>query len=219
VSKTQDEVDEFVMHFTTGAWSKLCGLNLRGFTVSDEQLARMIEGMQKVLMLDLPGCAFGQLSLKALHRHFPYVRHLNIFYTGAPTSSMVLEILASCPRLEFLITDVIMSQDLLDSPTWACEHSMKTLEASFRITPDKDSDDHQRRVLGRLSRLVNLESLCLHNFHTQGDTKFLDLRVEKGLDQLATLKRLKDLIVHNYAQELTAIDIEVPNPVGVCSTL
>ncbi|KAI8348097.1 hypothetical protein B0O80DRAFT_186844 [Mortierella sp. GBAus27b] len=108
VNKTQDEVDEFVTHFTTGAWSKLCGLNLRGFTVSDEQLARMIEGMQKVLMLDLPGCAFGQLSLKALHRHFPFVRHLNIFYTGAPTSSTVLKILASCPRLEFLITDVIM---------------------------------------------------------------------------------------------------------------
>ncbi|KAI8348082.1 hypothetical protein B0O80DRAFT_186752 [Mortierella sp. GBAus27b] len=205
----QEELDEFAGSFTLNTWPELRVLQMRGLCASDKQLAQAIGSMQQATAIEVSGCEFGELSFKVLRRHFASLRTLDISKSKSVTSLMALEILTSCPQLDSLHTRRIMSQDVMESPPWVCCRSIRTLRASFMITPGQDADVQQDHVLKRLSNLVNLEFLELIGDEYDQHTKILDLRLEKGLGQLATFRRLWHLGLQNYGQRMTSIDVKV----------
>ncbi|KAG0223847.1 hypothetical protein BGX31_008297 [Mortierella sp. GBA43] len=74
----------------------------------------------------------------------------------------------------------------------------------------QDSDDHQRRVLGRVSELVNLEHITL--LCDDKDSTDLQLGLENGLEQLITLQKLETLEIDKGSSfRLTEADVKVPN--------
>lgn len=206
-----DLIEGLTSRLVAGAWPKLCELDLLDFDASDAQLSRIISNMQRVTVLGVSKCEFGPLSLQALRPHFPVLRKLDIATGPNQTGPMVPEILASCPQLEILFADRVMSQDILEGRPWVC-HSIETMFVSFGITPGRDRDLHQQQVLERLSQLTNLERLCLTCDDDVQDEMNLDLRLEKGLDQLATLKKLRKLALYSGNQHMSVIDVEVNQP-------
>ncbi|KAI8348101.1 hypothetical protein B0O80DRAFT_186907 [Mortierella sp. GBAus27b] len=204
-----DDLDGLATRFSAGTWSKLCELDLVRFCVSDAPLAIIIGSMQRIIKLDVLHCELGVLSLAALRRHFSTLRSLGAKNKGANSGSIITEILSSCPQLESLHAGSITSHDVIDGPPWVCGRSMKTLAATFRVMPGQDLDDHHRRIFKRLSQLVNLRSLTLDGFYIgDGDTVYLELRLEKGLAQLATLKHLETLFFIPFNHQLGSIDVE-----------
>ncbi|KAI8345533.1 hypothetical protein B0O80DRAFT_281120 [Mortierella sp. GBAus27b] len=163
--------------------------------------------MNQTTIVETFKCRFGELSFKELRRCFTSLKNVNISESGDLTSAMALEILVSCPQLEVLSFGPIMSRDVIDSPPWVCASSLKVLRASIQITPSQNSDVHQRHVLRRLSGLVNLEILDLIGSGNP-NVRTLDLRLEKGLGQLATLQSLKRLGLDNYEQRMSVADVK-----------
>ncbi|KAK3814221.1 MAG: hypothetical protein J3Q66DRAFT_34100 [Benniella sp.] len=154
--------DIFAAHLAKDTWPKLCEIRLPNFSLSDSQLSKIVNGMQQIKSLDVAGCTFGALSLAALRPHFSILRQLKlesaVFETG---SSIIPEVLASCPQLEILIAGGVTSEDILQGPPWVCERTLKTLYVCIIIPPGEDMDHHQRLVLKRISRLCYLEDFSL----------------------------------------------------------
>jgi hypothetical protein len=190
----------------TYAWPSLHELRLVGFNLIDAQLGRIIGAMQDLRMLDVSGGELGSHCLKSLRPHFQSLRSLDIATCNITAPSLVPDILASCPYLKSLSIGSVMSQDILDGQPWICEQSLEVLFASFGLTPLQDTDYHQRQVIQRISRLANLKELTLAH---DRDGASLDLRLESGLEQLATLKRLEKLWLYSTTQRLSVQDVEV----------
>lgn len=204
---SHNDLDAFVARLAAGNCPNLCVLQMCGLGATDIQLAQAISGMKRATILDVNGCEFGELSFKALRRHFPTLEALVIF-SRASSSPMVLEILTSCPHLEALCTGDIMGQDIIDSRPWPCVASLRLLRVSIRLTPGQDPDDQQRNVFRRLSQLVNLEQFDLWSQPPMNDdTKSLEFRLEKGLEQLHTMQNLKKLGFVDVTQNLTEADV------------
>ncbi|KAG0223845.1 hypothetical protein BGX31_008295 [Mortierella sp. GBA43] len=165
-----DIIGDSRLRIPTGC-SKLQELHLSGIEISDSESAKVIEGMDKAVVLDITFSNFGDSSLKALRRHYLHLRILNVWGHKSATSRMIVEIMASCPSLEMLQVDELKSQDIIS----------------------QDSDDHQRRVLGRISQLVNLEALIIAGDYRDMDSMNLHLGLDCGLEQLATLQNLNTL--------------------------
>jgi hypothetical protein len=96
-------------------------------------------------------------------------------------------------------------RDMLDDDTpWACESSLRRLKVCFKVDQDI-SEAGQRILLERLSRLYNLELLDLSC--EKRAVYSLDLRLESGLEQLATLTRLEELALFRTEQGTTIRDV------------
>lgn len=201
--------DAFAHHVVNGAWPDLSELRLTYFSQSDAQLIRILQGMRQVKVLDVEGFRFGQSTFEALRPHFRVLKHLNVRFNPAVAGSAFPEILASCPQLEELTMHQVKSQDILGGLPWVCEHSIRTLRLNVIIPSGQDVDLHQRLVLERVSRLVNLETLVLNHTDHNGDGIHLGLRLGKGLEQLNTLKKLVNLTVSSYTQELSTSEAQV----------
>jgi len=197
----------------TSTWDNLRELILAGFEFTDGQLARIIGVMRELRVLDVCTCNVGSRSLKALRLHSQSLRSLDTTTCCVITPSFVPGVFASFPHLESLAFDSVMSQDLIDGPPWACESSLKKLKAGFQFIPGQDNQDwvyHQRQVLQKVSRLTNLKELHLiHGDGDDDDASNLDLRLENGLDQLATLKHLEKFSLYTHIYRLSVLDVEV----------
>ncbi|KAF9348420.1 hypothetical protein BGX34_002493 [Mortierella sp. NVP85] len=199
--------EDITLRFIPGtyAWPSLHELRLVGFNFMDAQLGRIIGAMRDLSMLDVSGGELGFHCLKSLCPHFQSLRSLDIATCNITAPSLVPDILASCPHLKSLSIGSVMSQDILDGQPWICEQSLEVLFASFGLTSHQDTDYHQRQVIQRISRLTNLKELTLA--HDQDDAS-LDLRLENGLQQLVTLKRLEKLWLYSTTQRLSVQDVE-----------
>ncbi|KAG0229169.1 hypothetical protein BGX31_006297 [Mortierella sp. GBA43] len=205
------ERHDFVMRFGTGTWPKLQELTLQVVGLSDMDLAKVIEGIHKATVLNIAFITFGELSLAALRRHYPYLKYLQVRSCHyLPGSRMVAEVMTSCPQLEHLSAAHIRYQDIVNSPPWVCRRSLRFLDITPVLQLGQDLDDHQRRVLGMISQLVNLETLYLCGvFHH--DELNLHLGLANGLEQLSTLQKLQTLVLchapHNPKQ-MTEADMK-----------
>jgi hypothetical protein len=208
-----DIIGDSRLHIPTGC-SKLQELRLGGIEINDNEVAKVIEDMDKAMVLDINLSNFGNSSFKALRRHYLHLRVLTTWGHKGATSRMIVEIMASCPSLEVLQVDKLMSQDIINSPPWACVRSLKQFHATFRIRSGQDSDDHQRRVLGRISQLVNLEALIIAGDYRDMGNMNLHLGLDCGLEQLATLQNLDALgflYMERHPKLLTNADVKVIN--------
>jgi hypothetical protein len=80
--------------------------------------------------------------------------------------------------------------------------------------PGQPAEGHQQCTCGKLSHFVNLRSLTVVHPKTDGDgAKLLDLRIRKGLEQLATWKNLTGTCLFwcgVWAIRLLSFSITVP---------
>jgi len=203
--------DIFAAHLAKGTWPKLCELRLPNFFSSDKQLGKIVHGMQHVKSLEVDGCTFGPLSSTALRSHFSSLRQLKLQYTTYTGTgpSIIPEVLVSCPQLEVLIAGEVTSEDILQGPPWVCERTLRTLHLSIIISPCEDMDHQQRLVLERISRLCNLEDFGLLYGEPDRKATHINLRLGKGLEHLANLKKLRHLLLNSRSNYMTKADVEV----------
>ncbi|KAK3810284.1 MAG: hypothetical protein J3Q66DRAFT_391404 [Benniella sp.] len=196
---------QLMKHFVRGTWPHLSELILGGIGFTDAQLAQVIGAMQDLKTLSVRHCKVGSSFLKALRPHSQTLTTLSMTFCEVSMPSLVPEIMASFPHLESLYAEAVTSQDFIDGPPWVCEHSLKVLgiEVSFSLN---QGADYQRQVLQRISRLANLKGLLLDR--GRRIEKGLDLRLENGLEQLATLKRLEKIEVHYRMEPFSECDVE-----------
>ncbi|KAK3812209.1 MAG: hypothetical protein J3Q66DRAFT_442961 [Benniella sp.] len=194
--------EAFVNCVANGAWPELSELRSTHHFLSDAQFVRIIHGMRQVKVFDMIGCIPELPSFTALRSHFHVLKTLIVTF-GPGVGLMVPEILASCPHLEDIVVLQIKSQDILQGRPWVCERSMAHLHLGVFVPSGQDADRHQQLVFERISRLNNLKALTLtgHNlYHLDGT--HMCLRLGKGLEQLATLKKLFMLSLVQYTHAL-----------------
>ncbi|KAF9363074.1 hypothetical protein BGX34_004963 [Mortierella sp. NVP85] len=203
-------LDAFVNHVANGAWPKLTRLRLEHDCPPDwdAQLAKIIQGMRQIHVLDIGGPCLGSHIFTALRPHFHILRKLDIGFDPSVTGSATPEILASCPCLEEFTMFRVMSQDIVQGRPWVCEHSMTNFVLNVIISPGQDADHHQRLILERISRLVKLEKLTLHHIPHVGESTQLGLQLGKGLEQLNTLKSLRSLKLLLYVHEVSTAEAQ-----------
>ena len=192
----------------TCAWPNLRELSLAGLEFTDEQLARIIGVMRDLKTLEVMGCDVGPCFLAALRPHFSSLRSLDISDCNELTPTIASNILASCSHLESLDVGPFMSQDIIGSPPWICESSLKVLAAAFLFPYGDDADHHQRQVLQRIARLINLKEVTLSQSYDI-DARVLELRLDNGLELLATWKQLEKISFYAGTHHLSARDVEV----------
>lgn len=205
--RPEEGMGAFTVRLMAGTWPKLCQLQFRGTSLTDNQLACIINGMPRVELLTGFARGFGPLSLEAMRPHFHTLRTLDIDAGSASSSSMVPELLASCLHLEDISVGIVMSEDILQGSPWACKHSLKAFSGRFVISRGQDRDQHQRQLFERISELRNLERLRLL-IPLIMDATELDLRLGKGLEMLTTLRNLESFEFQSFGQLLTVAEVE-----------
>ncbi|KAK3810276.1 MAG: hypothetical protein J3Q66DRAFT_391399 [Benniella sp.] len=198
--QTEDIVEEFTQSIVANAWPGLEELNIPRFRRSDRQMSLIIGGMQRVRGLSIIyNQPFDSVKV-ALRPHFLWLWKLDAASISGNDSLFTIEILMSCPQLEILRMGIVHVRDMLaDDAPWACESSLRHLDVCFKVEADA-SEAEKRVLLERLSRLHNLKQLDLSTraFLVQS----LDLRLESGLEQLATLTQLEEL---NFSDDFEVV--------------
>ncbi|KAF8938361.1 hypothetical protein EDD21DRAFT_368118 [Dissophora ornata] len=201
---------EFARQVTSGVWPNLQKLDLMdlGSQVLDEDIAQIIDGMGRATELSFSDSAFGPRAFTALQRQFGNLHQLKLINCSAVTSSMIQEVLCSCPQLLGLRADSLLASDVVEGTPWVCR-LMTTLRVCFSFR------DHEERlqplVFGCLSRLDRLERLYI-GYSSEprqiDDTVPLDIRLRSGLGALASLKEIRQLSVTSTAQFMDVAEIE-----------
>lgn len=145
------------------------------------------------------GCEFGPLCVKTLRPHFATLKNLDIRMGPPPNGYLVPELLASCPQLESLAADWVMSQDILCDRPWVCTRTMKNLTVWSGLTECDDRPFHNSEVLRMISKLTNLETLILGSYTDDH---------EDNIDIWRGLTQLKRLALRNCDQRLDAYDVK-----------
>ncbi|KAF9349490.1 hypothetical protein BGX34_001764 [Mortierella sp. NVP85] len=159
-----------------------------------------------LIELNLSTCSsFLDHSSGALEPHFSTLACLH-FGNLSVQSTVIRDILCSCPRLEDLITRCVCVRDIVNGGDWVC-HQLQKLSTCLRL--QEGEQDLQHDLFERLSRLIHLESLSLNCFrspeHDQDD--FVAFRLENGLGQLASLQRLKTLNFDGCCPQLSMKEV------------
>jgi hypothetical protein len=194
-------LEEILQSIAANTWPELEEL-YHPLKATDKQASFIISKMQRVLGLSIGYSQPFDLVKTALRPHFSWLKILDISNAPGDNTAFIIEILKSCPQLEIFQAGEVRDCDaMVDDAPWACECSLRDLKVQFR--PKKVE---QRGLIRRLSRFRNLERLDVSNwvYHLPGP----DFRLESGLDQLATLTRLKELRLTRTDQAMTLKDLE-----------
>jgi hypothetical protein len=175
-----------------GHWHRLQELTVQ-HTFRDMQVASILKGIGvgSLARLTLKDCWLEEQGSKATC-HFATLAYLNIEHCCYVSSSGILDILCSCPRLEIFYAASVSARDVVNGGPWVCQR-LRELRIGFLF---RESDqDLQREIFGRLSTLTRLESLVIHipDIGHYGSEDILEFRLENGMGQLATLKQLTSL--------------------------
>ncbi|KAG0016307.1 hypothetical protein BGZ80_009309 [Entomortierella chlamydospora] len=199
-------LDFFADDITQGLWPKLERLSL-GYSNPDAESGRIIDGVRCLTKLDMSCTGFGPLCFQALRRHFDTLTELYLRESSGATSEMLREIMCSCPHLEEFQAGIIIAKDLIEDRPWVCL-SMKSLEVCFSVS--KQNQDLQAKIFERLSKLYQLERLCVGgwaSWRKRTAEEALDLRLGKGLGLLRNLRKMRQVNVHNTTQLLEENDV------------
>ncbi|KAG0071387.1 hypothetical protein BGZ89_010826 [Linnemannia elongata] len=163
-------------------------------TLADDEIAQILEAAPRIEKLSLPRTGFGELSMDALRRHFPTLRDINLQFCSKVTSPMVQEILRSCANLQSISAESLARSDIIQHP-WACRN-LQMFDVGIDFVDETDGYDppksHFREVYQRLSLLTELNylSICSENQADTDSRDPIEVSLEAGLDELATLKKL-----------------------------
>jgi hypothetical protein len=192
-------------------WSQLDNLRIP-LSPGDEEWAFILERIgncfENVPCLHLSGGEFGPRSHKALG---PYFRNLVDLRFTYGDSSVILDVLCSCPKLEILHGPVIFTSDIAEGRPWVCQ---QLRELKICIYDKETEQDLQPMVFERLSTLVRLKTLDVSWAVSDGCRGgVLEFRLDCGLGQLASLRELRTVVFYNRStfgrtQRLEMKDVE-----------
>ncbi|KAF9356680.1 hypothetical protein BGX26_004916 [Mortierella sp. AD094] len=195
-------------------------IRLIGWTLSDENISRIIDSSARLNSISIPESGFGSRALNSCSRYFPTLTNLDVQNCESFTSTMSQRILTSCPQLTEFAGTILDARDILgftDEPhlskeeetdtdtstgktaasttshpqNWVCL-SLQSLSI-FICGLDDKPPEWQQNILQQLAMLGKLESLSIgSNFlGVRGCTGGLDLRLDAGLNALKSLERLE----------------------------
>ncbi|KAF9347248.1 hypothetical protein BGX34_003287, partial [Mortierella sp. NVP85] len=174
-------------------WPQLDNLSIP-VQASDAEWASLLERIGSDLgnftYLELNGNTFGSKSLMALDSHFNSLVDLRFYYS---TSSVVRDVLCSCPMLEILHARDVFAKDIVEGGPWVCQR-LRKLNICFRVR--EPEQDLQPLVFERLSTLVRLIALDMGSPEYECNDNVLEFRLSCGLGQLASLKELRAVGFH-----------------------
>jgi hypothetical protein len=189
-------------------WSQLDNLNIP-MSPGDEELASILERIgncfENVSCLHLIDGKFGPRSLKALSPYFSNLVDLRLTFSN---SSIILDVLCSCPTLEILHGQDILANDIAQGGPWVCQ---QLLELKIGIRAEETEQDLQPMVFERLSTLVRLTTLDMNG--TFSGNGVLEFRLDCGLGKLASLRELRTVVFYygsmfERTQRLEMKDVE-----------
>ncbi|KAG0344452.1 hypothetical protein BG004_004473 [Podila humilis] len=177
-------------------------------SISDDVLAFLLQSMHHVCQVAIYQGGIGPLSCKLLSRpqNLEHLESLRIGIANTVPQGFTSLILASCPRLLEIRIGKVSAEEIIAGAAWVC-HDLWFFGVAIivgtttsgtclpsRLPPDPDLRATQTRaIFQRLSQLTCLTELFIpENLDStfQGD-RSLDLSLERGLDLLAPLTRLR----------------------------
>ncbi|KAF9361599.1 hypothetical protein BGX34_007059 [Mortierella sp. NVP85] len=192
-------------------WSHLDNLSMP-MLPQDEEWASVLDQFgncfENITFLHLRSGSFGPQSLGAIRTYFRNLMDLRLTFSN---SSVITDVLCSCPTLEILHVTEVSARDITERGPWACQ-GLRELEICICV---QDTErDLQPLVFERLSTLVRLVRLDMSvDDDDKGGCGALEFRLDCGLEHLASLKQLKVLgfnylPTNKYVQRLGTEDIE-----------
>ncbi|KAF9160559.1 hypothetical protein BGX20_002483 [Mortierella sp. AD010] len=167
--------------------------------------------------LRLPNSLFLEQTFNAFRPHFHSLTSLNAKSCHALTSKMVQGIMAGCPSLKtlrahrLLVKDVLDEEEIVDmgsgtsSREWVC----LGLETFSVCITGFTRDSYTRLIFRRLAKLTRLEVLDVGSGNMiEGPTRALKFSVNRGMDALVSLRRLRWLEFTGLRQQMSMADIQ-----------
>ena len=182
--------------------------------IPDEEIALILDAMPRIEKLNMSRSEFGDKSLVALRKHFPWLKDLNLQYCYDFTSELIQEVLCSCPNLQSISGNLLHYEDIMASTDpWVCKGLQMfdvgltlvntgqedALDASYRgsglpadwLVADKRAAN--ALLFQRLGQLKELQYLSL-GVVDDGETDDDDVPIptaHNSLEFLAELKHIK----------------------------
>ncbi|KAG0234721.1 hypothetical protein BGX31_004460 [Mortierella sp. GBA43] len=200
-----------------GTWSDLKSVTVwsaRDVVMTDMDLVQLLGGMKRITTLKVPDLqsSFKPKCLELLRPQFWCLKRLSLFLDTGLTSSMAQEVLSSCHALEEFMVPRMEARDIVAGKPWVCT-MLVALSASFRFDPLKNHE-HQPLVFDQLSRLIRLKTLYLQGYEENPSSpapafkEACDLRLQKGLNKLSTLRSLRYFSFEHTRQIMGVKEIE-----------
>ncbi|KAF9349492.1 hypothetical protein BGX34_001766 [Mortierella sp. NVP85] len=176
-----------------GCWPHLRHLCILQW-FGDMHVATILEGIGhgSLVNLALAKCFLTKQGSKALRVHFDMLVVLDFQDCCYVASSVIRDVLCSCPKLIKLRARSVPATDIVKGGPWVCRR-LRELRICFLF--EKSEKDLQRDVFGHLSTLTRLERLEMSapEHEPYEDVGILEFRLENGMGQLGTLQQLAHL--------------------------
>ncbi|KAF9355499.1 hypothetical protein BGX34_010435 [Mortierella sp. NVP85] len=213
---TEDYYDvdvEFVSGFaqliTEGTWPELDSVHVGCADITNEDLCKIIGGMKQIRTLEIRYSpeSFQSNSMDLLRPHFSNIRILELQPNDNSVATIAQEVMSSCPLLEQLMVPRIDAALIAEGKPWVCL-KLESLNIGLKFDPSTLSRI-QPLVLNQLSRLTRLQEIFIWgNKDEENPGATVDLRLERGLDKLATLKSLRIVCLSDGTQKMNDQEID-----------
>ncbi|KAG0362095.1 hypothetical protein BGZ54_008768 [Gamsiella multidivaricata] len=220
-STCETPTTEFYHHFAAGTWPKLDSIIIMSHSdrFTDEQYTQFLRAAKiplRCLNLCVAWTQTEAFDLLKAH-HFSTLETIIIYNREEVSNDWALEVLTSCPNLKLLKANVLHAQQFLKNmKPWVCL-GLQELDVFINMGfPDNapnrrlTEEEHRQcravfKQLATLRELRNLDMLILYpclytngqpisgSNHPQYSLTALPMRLEAGLDELASLRRLQKI--------------------------
>ncbi|KAG0379111.1 hypothetical protein BGX24_001718 [Mortierella sp. AD032] len=186
----QVDVDKLCDVLSGGACPNLTALHLI-VTLTDAEVAMVLDAAPRIEKLSLPKTGFGALSLIALRKHFPTLRDINLQFCPRVTSPMVQEILRTCANLQSISAEILHHSDIIRQP-WACR-GLQMFDVGIDVAIEHEAPiSNHKEVYERLAQFTELNylSICSETQEDHYNPYPIKVTIDAGLAALETLKKL-----------------------------
>ncbi|KAG0253846.1 hypothetical protein BG011_006133 [Mortierella polycephala] len=206
--------NEVARFFEADTWPGLVDLDFGVVTMTDEGISKMLRALRNPVRIRLNTPDFGPAAFQELRPHFSTLRRLDLANCPGFTSTMIVEVLESCPLLQELHGRQIWANDIINSQRWICQTSLEIFVAFIRFDFSHltklppDSAEKIRAIFERLSGLTRLKKLDISDTVYGRFWRSLDLRVGNGLELLASLHDMEEIHFQGTCQAMGVRDLE-----------
>ncbi|KAG0267729.1 hypothetical protein BG011_000041 [Mortierella polycephala] len=204
-------INNFADMALDGKWPKLHSLQIPFTDIQDRDLANILQSMSSVRVLDATRSRLGPLSFQEIRLHFNTIQRLELSKCPSLTSTMLREILQSCPQLRTLVgKTVLCTWDVVESEKcpWVCTR-LRELRIDFEFEQSGENQEYDRAMMNifeKLSALTMLEILDLSSVVRSNN--HIQLLLSKGLGQLRSLRHLRLLRINGTKQYMSIEEIQ-----------